>query len=549
MKRREFLANIGKVAAVTPLMVSGIPMRVFGGSQHAKALNGVFDDRILVLIQLHGGNDGINTLVPIDQYATYAGLRPNIAIPESGSRKYINLDSTLPSSEQVGLHPDMDALKDMYDDAKVNIVHGVGYEDTNFSHFRSRDVWFTGVDTDEYKNSGWMGRYLNHIFPNYPDAYPSTEMPDPLGLEIGSKVSLGYHREQGIPAAIATSDPENLNSLISNLGAPNPAVVPDDHYGDELQYIMDIYSNANDYAAQLETVYNAGNNNVQYPRDNYMQYPGACPANVKSNPLGPALQTIARLIQGGSKTKIYLVRLGGFDTHDSQVIANNPTEGIHGALLYHLSNAVKAFYDDLAVSGKDEQVLSMTFTDFGRRPHSNGSNGTDHGTSSPTFVFGTGVNPGIIGSNPSLTNLDSTGNLLVQNDYRQVIISVLCDWLGADAATIAATELEDFANDKLSIIDPNGTPIKDVGEGLQAELNIYPNPISTQLQFVVSSKEAMSIDTRVVDMTGRELAKESFQVMQGSNQLSMNGVDYAAGVYQLILSNKEGQLIKQFVKR
>ena len=550
MKRRDFLANLGKIAAATPLMVSGIPMRAFGGTHHAKALNGMFDDRILILIQLHGGNDGINTLIPVDQYTDYQNLRPNIAIPESGARKYIDLDTTLPSADQIGLHPDMTAFKAMYDDAKASVVQGVGYENTNFSHFRSRDVWFTGVDNDEYKNSGWMGRYLNHIFPNYPDAYPTTEMPDPLGLEIGSKVSLGYYRDQGIPTAIATSDPENLNDLITNLGGPNPATIPNDHYGKELQYIMDMYANAQDYSAQLENVFNAGNNNVQYPRDNFMQYPGVCPQYAKANKLGPQLQTIARLIQGGSKTKIYLVRIQGFDTHDSQVAAaNNPSEGIHGALLYHLSNAVKAFFDDLAVSGMDEKVMAMTFTDFGRRPHSNGSNGTDHGTSSPTFLFGKGVIPGITGTNPSLTNLDSTGNLLIQHDYRQIIVSVLCDWLGADAATLMATELEDFADDKLNIIDPNGTPIKEVNGGLNAELEIYPNPIDDQLSFKLSANEAMELQMTAVDVTGKIVLDRKVLIMQGSNQLSYNFSEFASGVYVLTLAGKEGQLSRQFVKR
>ena len=549
MKRREFLANMGKIAAVTPLIVSGIPMRAFGGTQHLKALNGVFDDRILILIQLHGGNDGVNTLIPVDQYATYQSIRPNIAIPDTGTRKYITLDSSLAANQQIGLHPDMTAFKSLYDSGKANVVQGVGSPDTNFSHFRSRDVWFTGVDTNEYKNSGWMGRYLNHIFPNYPDAYPSVDMPDPLGLEIGSKVSLGYYREQGIPTALAAEDPENLNNLISNLGGPNPSTVPNDHYGSELQYIMDMFTNANDYAAQLEARFNAGNNNVQYPRDNFMQYTGTCPAYAKPNKLGPQLQTIARLIQGGSKTKIYLVRIEGFDTHDSQVAVNNPTQGIHGALLFHLNNAVKAFFDDLAVSGMDEKVLAMTFTDFGRRPHSNGSNGTDHGTSSPTFIFGKGVEPGVIGTNPSLTNLDSTGNLLIQHDYRQIIVSVLCDWLGADLATIEATELEDFTDDKLNIIDMNGTPIKDANGNLQAELNIYPNPVDDILQVKITSNQAMIAQLTAVDVSGKVILNKELQLMQGSNQMTFNCSDFASGLYVLNIASKQGKISKQFVKK
>jgi uncharacterized protein (DUF1501 family) len=549
MKRRDFLSNLGKIAAITPLMVSGIPMRAFGGTHHAKALNGVFDDRILILIQLHGGNDGINTLIPVDQYSTYQGIRANIAIPDTGARKYINLDSSLAANQQIGLHPDMSAFKSLYDGAKTSIVQGVGYEDTNFSHFRSRDVWFSGVDNDEYKNSGWMGRYLNHVFPNYPDAYPSVEMPDPLGLEIGSKVSLGYYRSQGIPTAIAAEDPENLNNLITNLGGPNPSTVPDNHYGSELQYIMDMFSNANDYAAQLEARYSAGSNNVQYPRDNFMQYSGTCPNNIRSNQLGPQLQTIARLIQGGSKTKIYLVRLDGFDTHDAQVAENSSTEGTHGALLFHLSNAVKAFFDDLAVSGMDEKVLAMTFTDFGRRPYSNGSKGTDHGTSSPTFIFGKGVEPGVIGSNPSLTNLDSTGNLLIQHDYRQVIVSVLCDWLGADMSAIQAAELDDFTDDKLSIIDPNGTSVRDSNGDLRAELNIYPNPVEDKLQIKISSNEALLAQLTVVDVSGKLTFSKQLQLMQGSNQMLIDAHDFAAGVYVLNIMSKQGKISRQFVKK
>lgn len=546
MKRREFLGNIGKIAAVTPLVVSGIPMRVFGGSHHAKALNGVFDDRILVLIQLHGGNDGVNTLVPIQQYGTYQSLRPNISIPETGNRKYIDLDSSLAAADKIGLHPDMNAFKALYDEAKVNIVHGVGYEDTNFSHFRSRDIWFTGVDSDEYKNSGWMGRYLNHIFPNYPDAYPTTEMPDPLGLEIGTKVSLGYYREQGIPTAIATPDPENLNTIINNIGGPNPTNVPNNHYGAELQYIMDLYANTNDYAAQLENRFNAGNNNVQYPKGNYMQYPNNCPAYLKANQLGPQLETIARLIHGGSKTKIYLVRIDGFDTHNDQVPLNQPTEGIHGALLYHLSNAVKAFFDDLAVSGMDEKVLAMTFTDFGRRPHSNGSRGTDHGTSSPTFVFGTGVNPGIIGSNPSLTNLDATGNLLIQNDYRQVIVSVLCDWLGADMDTIIATELDDFAADKLNIID-TGTTIEEV-DGSNLLVKTYPNPVQHYLQVEIQTKNHLNIELQISNAAGKVCYSKTETLFNGTNQLTIDMSNWASGIY-FLQSTIEGQIIKRKISK
>lgn len=545
MKRRQFIKTAAKAAAITPILINGLPMRAL--SQSELSANSLIDlgENILVLIQLHGGNDGLNTLVPIQQYGTYNSLRSNIAIPNSGSRKYINLDSTLAAADQVGLHPDMTNMKAMYDSGLVNIVQGVGYSNTNFSHFRSRDIWFMGGDYDQYKSSGWMGRYLDHIYPDYPDAYPTTEMPDPLGLEIGLSVSLGYYRDLGIPTAIATSDPGTFSDVISSLGGPNPTVIPDDHYGMELQYIMDLFANANDYATQLQNRYNAGTNHVTYPGTGagtgYMPYTGAAPGYLLKNELGPQLQTIARLIQGGSKTKIYLVRLNNFDTHNAQVQTGDPTHGAHGALLYHLSNAVKAFFDDLAISGMDEKVLAMTFTDFGRRPESNGSLGTDHGTTSPTFVFGKYVQPGIIGTNPSLTSFDDTGNLLVQNDYRQVITSVLCDWLGADMTTLQAVELDSFASGKLGIISGIENP-SFTHSGI--EIKVYPNPIKDVANIEIKSTESVQVQLKLTDVNGTELWQKESYLFGGTNYINQDLSQLSTGFYLLNIYHNDSQLHK-----
>ena len=532
MKRRDFIRTIGAATAASPLVFNGLGMRAFGQNAWAKAVGSAPNDNILVLIQLHGGNDGLNTFVPIPSYGTYASLRPGLTIPESGSRRYIDLDTTLPSADQSGLHPDMGPIKAMYDDGLVSVVRGVGYENTNGSHFRSRDIWFMGGDYDEYKNSGWMGRYLDHVYPNYPDDYPTPAMPDPLGLEINIKVSLGYYRAQGIPTAIATPDPGNFNSIISGLGGPVPDHIPADHYGLELQHIIDLYANANDYAAQLETRYDAGSNNVTYPGPGHLEYPGTAPSRFTENPLGPQLETIARLIHGGSKTKIYLVRLEGFDTHDSQVPdGSSPTEGIHGALLYHLSNAVKAFFDDLAASGMDEKVLAMTFTDFGRRPFANGSLGTDHGSSSPTMLFGPAVNAGVIGTNPSLTDLDSTGNLLVQHDYRQVLTGVLCDWLGADLATLEAVEFDMFADSKLDVVDISTVGIERVAAGL--DLQVSPNPVRGDARLTVRAEHATPVAWQIIDPQGRVLFDGCRSLLAGRNDWSLPTADLPAGTYHV----------------
>ena len=456
MKRRNFIKNSG-LALGSSMLINGLPVRALGRKSLFNTFNfdGDFDHRILVLIQLHGGNDGINTLIPISQYADYLAARAGIAISDTGSRSYINLDTTLPSAEQLGIHPDMTAFKSLYDEGKVNIVHSVGYENHNLSHFRSRDIWWMGGDYDEYLNSGWMGRYLDYIYPNYPDAYPNQTMPDPLGLEIGTIVSLGFHRENGIPVGLANADPEDFSNLISGLGGPALDVFPDNIYGEKMEYISELFSSASDYSTQLEARFNAGTNHVLYPQDDIMEYPYAVANNFKKNKLGWQLQTVARLINGGCQTRIYLVKHHGFDTHDFQVDSGEVSYGRHAALLYHLCNAVKAFQDDLAISQKDENVVTTTFSEFGRRVAANGSLGTDHGTAAPMLVFGKGVNPGITGAPPNLTNLDNKGNLLMQHDYRQVFTTLLTDWMGAEADTINAINFTDYLGQQLDIIHPD----------------------------------------------------------------------------------------------
>lgn len=552
MKRRNFIKNIAAITGGVPFIINGLPTKVLGNNRFlTKSLDNL-GENILVLIDLNGGNDGLNTLIPIQQYSQYQGLRTDLAIPQSGARKYIDLDTTLSASDQVGIHPDMTNFKAMYENGIVNIVQGVGYQNTNGSHFRSRDIWFMGGDFNEVKNSGWMGRYLDHEFPNYPDAYPNPQMPDPLGLEIGSKVSLGYHRSQGIPTALALNDPSNIANLVSYLGGINPTNLPDNKYGAELRFIMDVYANTNDYAQNIQDRYDNGTNHVTYPGGNNMEYPFPCPQQFRRNRLGPQLQTVARLINGGSKTKIYLVSLGGFDTHDSQVQSNNSTHGAHGALLYHMSNAVKAFFDDLKISGKDDKVVAMTFTDFGRRPFSNGSFGTDHGTSSPTFVFGKHVVPGVIGTNPSLTNFDSTGNLLIQNDYRQVLTSVLSDWMGADEAALTAAHFESYADQKLNIIksgsDPNS--IRKAGE-MFFEMNIYPNPVGSDLNLTIGMAASAPLEAVIYDFSGKVVSRQNIDAVQGENRHTFDVSGLSTGFYTLQLINNENRLSigKKFLKQ
>jgi uncharacterized protein (DUF1501 family) len=211
MKRRDFIKKFPLVAGM-PFAIGGVPVKLYAEQNtYTRMAAGSTNDNVLIILQLHGGNDGLNTLIPIEQYDQYYSRRANIAIPANNSvRKVIPLDSTLPSPDQVGLHPDMNEVKELYDQARVKIIQGVSYKNNNGSHFRGRDIWNMGGGFDDYYSSGWVGRYLQNEYApeQYPDDFPNASMLDPLAIELGSDISLIFHQEGNIPTSISLgSDP------------------------------------------------------------------------------------------------------------------------------------------------------------------------------------------------------------------------------------------------------------------------------------------------------------------------------------------------------
>lgn len=534
--------------AGAPFMLNSIPMNTMANSAPLNRLAASSNnDRVLVLIQLHGGNDGLNTVIPVNQYAEYYNLRPNLAIPDNGKRRYIQLDSTLRTEDQVGLHPDMIHMKELYDQAKLNIVQNVAYENVNGSHFRSRDIWFMGGSYDEYLPSGWMGRYLDHEYPGYPEAFPNAQMPDPLAIEIGNGVSLAFHRNNGIPTAISIQNPEQFYDLITNVGGLPPESITNTYYGQELKWIMDIEEKSNQYAGRLKEVYDKGSNsqNVTYPD----LYPFNAPPGRIRNRLAPQLKMIARLLDGGVKTKIFLARLGGFDTHAEQVEPYDATMGTHASLLYHISSAMKAFQDDLKELGLEDRVLTMTFSEFGRRAFSNGSYGSDHGTAAPMFVFGKLVKPGITGTNPDLSNLNR-GNLIHQFDYRQVFTSIVVDWLEADEAAVNATMFGDWVDSRLNLI---GNGITGINEEFLQERNFlkecYPNPVHRETIFSFRINGRNRVSLQIMDMNGRVIATILDQEMEaGLHHTTYNLQRFPAGTYLYQFKSGAIRQTKKLVK-
>ena len=544
MNRKDFMRLSALMGTGMLVKLNGVPLHAFQGNGFLEemALKS-YNDRVLILIELHGGNDGLNMVIPIDQYGNYYNLRPNIAIPQTGARKYIPLDLTLPDNRKVGLHPDMVGSKAMYDNGDMAVIQNVSYENCNGSHFRSRDIWQMGVNYNEYESSGWMGRYLEHEFPGYPINYPNSTVPDPLAIEIGTGVSLAFHRDQGIPAGLSIQNPDAFYDLINSVGVQSPINFPDSHAGDEIEYIMQMEQQSNNYAQRLKNVYDAGSNSSTVYPD---LYPFIAPPGALHNPLAPQLKIISRLLSGGIGTKIFLCRIGGFDTHANQVESNNTSMGSHAALMYHISSAVKAFYDDLKNLNLADRVLSMTYSEFGRRAASNASYGTDHGNAAPMLIFGTCLNPGVYGENPDLGNLQS-GNIPMQHDYRQVFSSVVKDWFQASESAIDQVRFQDFMSSRVDYIQCKELSTSELfKENLW--MNCYPNPSSSSTTIDYYLNKAGHVEIEVIDLTGRSVATPvNTNANEGKHTLNFDLSNLQNGTYIFVLKTSNATLTKKVI--
>jgi uncharacterized protein (DUF1501 family) len=537
MKRRNFLKKIGFAAGV-PIAFQGVPLQILASHLDIQNLAAQStNDRVLIILQMHGGNDGLNTVIPLSNYDEYYSRRANIAIPyKVGNRALIPLDSTIAAQDQVGVHPDMHDFKHMYDTGKAAVFQGVSYENNNGSHFRGRDIWFMGGDSDEYFSSGWIGRYLGQEYKplNYPDNFPTAEMPDPLALEMGNDVSLLFHQDGNIPTSISLgSSPGGLANLIDQLEGFNekgidprgnpPAFLNNSPYGQEMNWILGLEDKSKTYIKRLSDIYNkAADTSVTYPET----YPFNSPTVAKRNPLTNQLKLVARLLAGGVKTKVFLVKIGGFDTHASQVESNDPTMGVHAALLYHISSAMKAFQKDLRSRGIEDRVLTLSMSEFGRRIGSNGSYGSDHGTGGPVMMFGLGVKPGVYGTVPDV----SQNNVELQFDYRQIYANILHEWMGVEKSVISN---DIFFRDYIDGPNPDGGSyepmdlIKEVILGGKDYVkdkyhisSVYPNPASNYTQVKIKVNNNQDVNVQLINVHGTTVSQLNRRVAPGEHTFS-----------------------------
>lgn len=403
MKRTSFL--LGALSGIT---VVANTQHVFARALADTPLPGLpgGDDRMLVLINLQGGNDGLNCVVP-HALADYYRLRPTLGIPRN---------DVLHLNDQIGFNPAMRSLKAMYDSGNLAVVQGVGYPDPDHSHFRSTEIWQTAAP-GKYERTGWLGRYL-----------------DDAKLPKGNLFN-GVAVAQVLPEVMVANTVDvpsvaqlNGYGLISdrNSAARNAFrhVLADDRMpfaSPYLAHVAEIEDHAQKGSEELPKLIAGYKTSAAYP----------------ATPLGRSLALAAQIAGSKMGTRVIYVQHGSFDTHINQ-------KGTQDRLLAEFSDALKAFYDDLAAHGNDKRVLTMTFSEFGRRTAENASGGTDHGEASPLFLAGGGVKGGIYGSYPDLTN-GNEGNLRFTTDFRSIYATVLERWLGRPAEPILGGQFAQVA--------------------------------------------------------------------------------------------------------
>jgi len=523
MKRRDFLKNT--IPAATLLSsVNGYSVQGFLGNSllQSRLLEPSFDtDNVLVIVQLNGGNDGLNMVIPVSDYSNYYKARPNVAIAENKILKLNGFNNT-------GLHPAMTGMQTLFNENKLAVVQSVGYPSPNFSHFRATDIWMSGSDANVNVNSGWAGRYLDNEYSNYPNGYPNTSMPDPLAVQIGSVTSLTC---QGpvVNMGMSITDPTSFYNLVSGI----EDAVPNNYMGHELAYVRLIAKQTNKYTLRIQEAAAAVTQQSAYPAN---------------NSLADQLKIVARLVKGGLKTRIYMVSYGGFDTHASQTLPGDTATGTHANLLKNVSSAIKAFMDDVQFLGIDQRVMGMTYSEFGRRIKSNASGGTDHGAAAPLFLFGKKVNNVVLGTNPTIPATATTNdNIPYQYDFRSVYASVLEKWFCVPQNDLQTILLKNFQS--LDVVNNSVCSVKPPESRADNLISNYPNPFTQTTTIKFTTKGGHTL-IQVIDSSGRMLKTvlEKDYPVAGTYTVFFESYSLPPGVYYARLQNGPVQQVKAMLK-
>ena len=411
MTRREFIRKgltMVAVGATAPSFITRTALVMSNPWDVAQVTSrpGVPDDHVLVVVQMGGGNDGLNTVVPFSNDAYYRA-RPNLAVPQK---------DVIRVTDDLGFHPSLVKLKELYDKGAVAVVQGVGYPNPSRSHFKSMEIWQTADPEGRVVRYGWIGRYFD-------SKCPVCEQPT-VGVNVGPSMPLAMQAESGMGVSLETPEAFQWMSSLNGIGEKEEQELfrllnaPAANEPGTIDFLRHTAMNAYVSADQVRGAVRAYRGGIDY-------------ANTR---FATSMKLIAQMIAGKLPTKVYYAHITGFDTHAAQ-------RGVHENLLQQLAEGVTAFYRDLEAQGNADRVVVLAFSEFGRRVAENGSAGTDHGTAAPMFIFGKPLKAGFYGQQPSLTDL-TEGDLRHGIDFRSVYATVLDRWLGTDPQKILGSNFE-----------------------------------------------------------------------------------------------------------
>ncbi len=405
VSRRDFLAGLAALGLLGRYQLDGVAANI------DPAVAAKLSGRSILVIQLNGGNDGINSIIPYGNGAYY-DARPKIAIKQT---------DVLPINSDVGFHPALGEFAQFYKDQQLAVIQGVGYPEPNRSHFRSIEIWQT-AQPDIIGDTGWLGRYLDHLSLSAPPANASM-----LAVNVDPLLPKSLlARKITVPSV---SDVQAFRFKVDPLYKADRAL--------QLQAFGDIY---NDFEDRRPIVSKLRKSGIEANRASEKLFDlvkdHKTTAKYPDGKLGSSLKFIAQMVSGGIGAKVYTLGYDGFDTHAGELRTQTN-------LLNGLGKSLRAFHEDLKQNGCDDKVLVLIFSEFGRRVAENDGGGTDHGTAAPCLVLGTGVKGGLYGEYPSLTNLDH-GDLKHTVDFRTVYATIVDRWLGADSREVLGKNFENL---------------------------------------------------------------------------------------------------------
>lgn len=502
--RRSFIQALG-LSGIGSMAFANTNITFSGNSTLSAALAAADSDKILLVIKLFGGNDGLNMIIPINEYDLYAAARPTIKIPET---------SLIKLTDDKGLNNQMVNLEKLWGEGSMKVVNSVGYPSQSKSHFRGTDAWASAEIESGVYDTGWLGRYFENQYSDYLLSPPES----PPAIEIGSIRNIAFDGDENKYSFSVASVASLLS--IANTGITYPLEnLPDCEYGEKLKFLRSTFNNSYSYADKIYQAYSSSSDYTSgdgYPTDD--------------TNLGESLNLIARLIKGNLGTKVYMVTLSGFDTHTNQVEDQ-------GELLEVLSQAVSYFHEDLKQAGWGDKILTMTQSEFGRRVAENGSSGTDHGSSGPIMLFGEGLNgSSFVGEHASLESSELVSNNLdYTTDFRQVYATILKEWMCVDSTIVDSVVLGESYEGLDLGFTCGGSSTSTSSANTLSSLSYFENE-NTIIQ--ISATLAQHIVVKLYAITGQEIGTLDNSMMYvGTKTINVNAVfpslSYGYYIYRL----------------